>query len=225
MIAKPAQAEVVNEAESDVGIRFDTDGPVKPGPGPFKDNLALVWTPSKFDFGRQTANANIATYSNTVEGDQYLVVNDDRQGETTGEGEEAVTTTSGWKATATMSKLVSKDNTATELPAKLTFTLGEAQSYDIGTDIDDDTNDFNPNPVEGNLGTLPDQNNIITGENVSLEAGNTTATTILAKTKADSNKGGFATKLSNTKLVVTSGTGAAGKSFKGTVNWSLDNTY
>ncbi|MBO0439834.1 MULTISPECIES: WxL domain-containing protein [Enterococcus] len=224
IFAKPANAEEVGNEQTDLGIRFDTDGPVKPGPGPFKDNLALVWTPSKFDFGRQAATANIATYSNTVAGDQYIVVNDDRQGtETGGEGTRAVTT-SAWKVTASLSKLVSKDSSATELPSKLTFTLGDAQSYDIG-EVDPDTNDFLPNPIEGNLGTLADPNNITVSKSVTLEAGNTTATNIIAKTQADAVKGGFATKLSDTKLTVTTGTGAAGKAFKGSVNWSLDNTY
>ncbi|OTN83837.1 hypothetical protein A5819_003656 [Enterococcus sp. 7E2_DIV0204] len=224
IFAKPANAEEVGSMESDLGIRFDTDGPVQPGPGPFKDNLALVWTPSKFDFGRQAATANIATYSNTVAGDQYIVVNDDRQGTETGEEGAKVVTTSAWKVTASLSKLVSKDSSATELPSKLTFTLGDAQSYNIG-EVDPDTNDFLPNPIEGNLGTLADPNNITVNKNVTLEAGNTTGTNIIAKTKADAVKGGFATKLSDTKLTVTTGTGAAGKAFKGSVNWSLDNTY
>lgn len=222
IFAKPANAEEVGNEQTDLGISFDTDGPVKPGEGPFKDNLALVWTPSKFDFGRQSATANIATYSNTVAGDQYVVVNDDRKGTATEEnGEEK---TSAWKVTATLSKLVSKDSSATELPSKLTFTLGNPQSYDIG-EIDPDTNDFLPNPIEGNLGTLANPNNIVVGRNVTLEAGNTTGTNIIAKTQEDSVKGGFATKLSDTKLTVTTGTGAAGKAFKGSVNWSLDNTY
>ncbi|MDA9472335.1 WxL domain-containing protein [Enterococcus sp. 5H] len=222
IFAKPANAEEIGNEQTDLGISFDTDGPVKPGEGPFKDNLALVWTPSKFDFGRQSATANIATYSNTVAGDQYVVVNDDRKGTATEEnGEEK---TSAWKVTATLSKLVSKDSSATELPSKLTFTLGNPQSYDIG-EIDPDTNDFLPNPIEGNLGTLADPNNIVVGRNVTLEAGNTTGTNIIAKTQENSVKGGFATKLSDTKLTVTTGTGAAGKAFKGSVNWSLDNTY
>ncbi|EOL49879.1 hypothetical protein [Enterococcus caccae] len=227
IFAKPANAEEVGKEQTDLGIRFETDGPNKPGSGPFKDNLALVWTPSKFDFGRQAATANIATYSNTVEDEQYIVVNDDRQGTEAGgegEGETKASTTSAWKVTATLSKLVSKDNSATELPSKLTFTLGDPQSYDIG-EVDPDTNDFLPNPIEGNLGKLSDPNNIIVGKSVTLEAGNTTATNIIAKTKADAVKGGFATKVTDTKLTVTTGTGAAGKAFKGSVDWSLDNTY
>ncbi|MGX7243620.1 hypothetical protein ACWOC1_02085 [Enterococcus quebecensis] len=227
IFAKPANAEEVGTEQTDLGIRFDTDGPVKPGPGPFKDNLAMVWTPSKFDFGRQSATANIATYSNKVVGDQYVVVNDDRQGtETSGEGGEGtkVVTTSAWKMTATLSKLVSKDSSATELPSKLTFTLGDAQSYNIG-EVDPGTNDFLPNPVAGNLGALADPNNIAVNKSVTLEAGNTTATNIISKTKADAVKGGFATKLTDTKLTVTTGKGVSGKAFKASVNWSLDNTY
>ncbi|MGX7244556.1 WxL domain-containing protein [Enterococcus quebecensis] len=225
IFAKPANAEELGKEQTDLGIRFDTDGPVKPGSGPFKDNLALVWTPSKFDFGRQSATANIATYSNTTVGDQYIVVNDDRQTTEAGGEETKASTTSAWKVTASLSKLVSKDDSATELPSKLTFTLGDPQSYDIG-EVDPDINDFSPNvPSQDNLGQLEDPNNIVVGKSVTLEAGNTTATNIIAKTKADSVKGGFATKLSDTKLTVTTGTGAAGKAFKGSVTWSLDNTY
>lgn len=217
IFAKPANAEEVGSEQTDLGIRFDTDGPVKPGPGPFKDNLALVWTPSKFDFGRQVATANIATYSNTVAGDQYIVVNDDRTAGKDGN-------TSAWKVNAKLSKVVSTDSSATELPSKLQFNLEDAQSYDIG-EVDPDTNDYTPNPVDGNLGTLAADNDISVTKNVTLEAGQTTATNIIGKTKANAVKDGFATKLSDTKLVVTTGTGAAGKTFKGTVTWSLDNTY
>ncbi|WP_207695822.1 hypothetical protein DOK67_0001463 [Enterococcus sp. DIV0212c] len=230
IFAKPANAEEVGKEQTDLGIRFDTDGPNKPGEGPFKDNLALVWTPSKFDFGRQKATANIATFSNTIKDEQYLVVNDDRQVSDPGTGGEddgktkADGTTSAWKVTAAMSPLVSKDEAETELPSKLTFTLEDPQAYDIG-EVDPDTNDYTPNPIEGNLSALTDADNIITGKSVTLEAGNTTATNVLAKTKADTAKGGFSTKLKDIKLVVTTGKGAAGKAFKGSVTWSLDNTY
>ncbi|MGX7150074.1 WxL domain-containing protein [Enterococcus ureasiticus] len=217
----PASAAEVDKDTSDLGIQFDTDGPVKPGPGPYKDNLALVWTPSKFDFGKQKAVGNSSTYNNTVQGDQFIVVNDDRAGETNDQG---VTTTSSWKVTATLSKLLSTDSSTTELPAKLTFGLDSPQAYNIG-EVDAETNDFTPNPIEGNLSTLIDPNNIVVGKNVVLEAGNTSAVEMLGKTKADTMKDGFATKLTDTKLVVTSSTGAEGKKFKGAVTWSLDNTY
>lgn len=219
--ALPANAAEVDKDTSDLGIQFDTDGPVKPGPGPYKDNLALVWTPSKFDFGKQKAVGNSATYSNTIQGDQYIVVNDDRKGE---EDDQGVVTTSGWKVTATLSNLVSTDAAATNLPANLTFGLTAPQAYDIG-EVDPDTNDFLPNPIDGNLSTLAEPNNIVVGKNVALEAGSTSAVEILGKTKTDAMKDGFATKLTDTKLVVTSSTGAEGKKFKGAVTWSLDNTY
>lgn len=226
IFAKPANAEEVSADSTDVGIRFDTDGPVKPGPGPYKDNLAIIWTPSNFNFGKQKATANVATYSNTVQGDAYLVVNDDRASEEAAAPEKpkAEATTSAWKLTATMSTLEATGNSGTELPAKMTFTLGDVQSYDIG-EVDPDTNDFAPNPVEGNLGKLAENSDVTVNKAVTLEAGNTTAVQLMAKTKANAVKDGFATKLSDTKLVVTSGKEAAGKNFKGTVNWSLDDTY
>lgn len=221
LTALPANAAEVDKDTSDLGIQFDTDGPVKPGPDPYKDNLALVWTPTKFDFGKQKAVGNSATYSNTVQGDQYVVVNDDRKGEKDDQG---VVTTSGWKVTATLSNLVSTDTAATNLPASLTFGLDAPQAYDIG-EVDPDTNDFLPNQIDGNLSALAEPNNIVIGQNVVLEAGSTSALEILGKTKTDTMKDGFATKLKDTKLVVTSSTGAEGKKFKGAVTWSLDNTY
>lgn len=226
--AKPAYAAEIEGQDSEVGIRFDTNGPVQPGPGPYKDNLSMAWTPSKFNFGKQEAVAKIATYNNMTPGEQYIVVNDDREGAPEDEGgktkAETKTKTSAWKVTAKMSKLVSKDNSTTELPAKLMFSLDKAQAYDIG-DVDPDTNDYLPNVIEGNLSPLPDPNNIEVGTDISLEAGNTTGTKIIAKTKEDTMQGGFATKLSKVKLVVTSSEKAAGKAFKGSVTWSLDNTY
>ncbi|EOL47457.1 WxL domain-containing protein [Enterococcus caccae] len=229
VFAKTADAEEVGKDKTDVGIKFETDGPVKPGSGPFKDNLSLVFVPSSFDFGNQKAVANIATYNNTFKEAQYITVNDDRQGTTTGEGENAVTTTTAWKVTASMSDLVSTGDSATSLPSKLTFDLGDAQAYTIGTKIDQDTNDFIPNPIEENTSKLPEPNNIILGDgktkSISLEAGKTTAVQILGKSKADAVKGGFVTKISNVKLNVTSGSNASGKTFKSSVNWSLDNTY
>lgn len=219
LFAQPAKAEVVDSDTSDVGIRFNTDGPEKPGPGPYKDNLALVWTPSEFNFGKQKPQANVATYSNTVADSQYLVVNDDRAA-TSGE-----TTHSAWKTTATLSELKATNGDET-LSAKLTFGLSAPTAYDIG-EVDEDTNDYLPNPPQGNTSALPEGNNIAIGQNVSLEAGSTSATNVLSKTKADSYKGGVATTVDKAKLVVTDaqGSAAAGKSFKGKVTWNLDNTY
>ncbi|WP_242590040.1 hypothetical protein IGL98_002700 [Enterococcus sp. DIV0840] len=221
VFAKTADAVEVGKDKTDAGIKFETDGPVKPGSGPFKDNLSLVFVPSSFDFGNQKATANIATYSNTFKEDQYITVNDDRQGTTTGEGETAVRTTPAWKVTASMSDLVSTGDSATTLPSKLTFELGDPQAYTIGTKIDPDTNDFIPNPVKDNMSKLPEPNNIVLGDGktktISLEAGKTTAAQVLGKSKSDAVTGGFATKLSNVKLSVTSGSNASGKTFKSSV--------
>ena len=216
LFAQPINAEVVDSDTSDVGIRFNIDGPEKPGPGPYKDNLTLVWTPSKFDFGKQEPQANIATYSNKVANKQYLVVNDDRD-----TGEES----SAWKITATLSELKATTDKDT-LSAKLTFGLSSPQAYAIG-EVDEDTNDYLPNHPEGNLSALPEANNIEIANNVVLEAGSTSAVNILSKTKADKYKGGIATTVDNAKLVVvdSKGSAASGKSFKGTVTWNLDNTY
>ncbi|WP_348921151.1 hypothetical protein [Enterococcus rotai] len=218
MFATSADAKTFDD-KSEVGVQFKSDDPTVPGENkPYKDNLSLVWKPNSFEFGQQKAVAGIATFNNTVTGDQYLVVNDDRPTESTG----------AWTLSAKMSDLVSD---ATKLSgAKLTYTLEDAQSYDIGA-VDPSTNDFTPsNPAEDKtvLGTL-DPNAAITlgdngSKNISLDAGSTTGKNIIAKTTANDVKGGVASKVTNVKLVVTDtkGAQAAGKSFTGSVTWTLD---
>ncbi|WP_086314565.1 hypothetical protein A5821_002147 [Enterococcus sp. 7F3_DIV0205] len=221
MFATSADAKTFDD-KTDVGVQFKSDDPTIPGENkPYKDNLSLIWKPNSFEFGQQKAVAGIATFNNTITGDQYLVVNDDRPTETTG----------AWKLTAKMSKLVSDATDTKGLEgAKLTYTLDAAQSYDIGQ-VDPSTNDFTPkNPADDKtvLGTLDPNAAIQLGDGTStdmtLEAGSTTGKEVIAKTAANKVKGGVATKVTNVKLVVTDtkGAKAAGKSFSGSVTWTLD---
>lgn len=227
LLAVPASADepaVVSSETTDLGIRFETDGPNKPGEGPFKDNLAIAFVPSKFDFGSQKATGNIATYNNTVEGKQYFIVNEDRKAETEG-GD-----LSAWNAKATLSAFSTGDAADDALNAKLTFNLGAVQKYNIGDKVDPTTNDFIPQDpsVAGALETLPKDDSIVLGgtdSKVTLEAGGTTSTPILGKNKANKSTGGFATEISNTKLVVATDKKSAGKAYKATLSWSLENTY
>lgn len=204
--------------KTDVGVSFKSDEPTVPGENkPYKDNLSLVWKPSSFQFGEQKAVGNSATFSNTVEGNQYLVVNDDRKAAST-----------PWKLSAQMSELKSKDGTKS-LASKLTFDLGAAQSYNIGSVIGED-NDYVPNKPDatGALGTLDPAAGITLGDGTSktmtLEAGKTAGQAVLEKKAANDVKGGVSTLITNAKLVVTDSKAdqAAGESFTGYVTWTLD---
>lgn len=217
LFATPAEAKSFDD-KTDVGVNFKSDEPTIPGENkPYKDNLALVWKPSSFQFGEQKAVGNSATFSNIVTGKQYIIVNDDRKGVST-----------PWKLSAKLSELKSADGSKT-LASKLTFKLGDLQSYDIGNVIGED-NDFVPNKPDasGALGEINANAGITLGDGASkaitLDAGNTTGISILDKKVANENKGGVATLISETKLIVTDAkaASAAGESFTGYVTWTLD---
>lgn len=215
MFATSADAKSF-EDKTDVGVSFKSEEATVPGENtPFKNNLSLVWKPSSFQFGEQKAIGNIATFNNVIEEDQYLIVNDDR---------EVVSTP--WSLKANMSKLLSTDGEK-ELASKLVFNVGAAQSYTIGTEIGKD-NDFIPAKPTTALGELDAEAGITLGDGqtnvVTLEAGAATGQAILTKAEANDIKGGVATKISNTKLVVTDSKAdeAAGESFTGYITWTLD---
>ncbi|WP_348921000.1 WxL domain-containing protein [Enterococcus rotai] len=220
LFATSADAKTFDD-QTDVGVSFKSDDPTVIGDNqPFKDNLSLVWKPSAFQFGEQTAVGNSATFSNTVEGNQYLVVNDDR-------ADDALT---GWKLTAKMSELKSASGAKT-LASKLTFNLGTAQAYRITDDPTklNDKNDYivNKPDTEGVLTELEDAGIKLgdgASKSIELVAGDTTSKTILGKETANGTKGGVATLIKDTKLVVADAEkdNAAGESFTGTVTWTLD---
>lgn len=220
LFATSADAKTFDD-KTDVGVSFKSDEPTIPGENkPYKDNLSLVWKPSTFQFGEQRAVGNSATFSNTIKGNQYLVVNDDRK-----------TTPTPWSLTAKMSDLTATDGAKT-LASKLTFNLGEAKSYKITndpTDLNED-NDYKVNKPDeaGVLGALDANAGITLGDGtskaVTLEAGNASSKVILEKKAANDVKGGVATLITDTKLVVTDAQSdsAAGESFTGYVTWTLD---
>ena len=222
MFATSADATVIKEAKTDVGIQFKSDEGTVGEDGPFKDNLALVFRPGSFKFGNQEAVVGNATFNSIKpEKKQYLVVNDDR----------TEATTPAWTLSANMSALVSGAGTeAVDLDgATLTYTLGDAKSYAIG-EFSEEKNDYipvNPSDDASVLGTLAAGNDIVLGngtsKTVSLTAASASKTAILAKSKANAVKGGVATEITNVKLMVPDkGKKIAGKAFTGTVTWSLD---
>lgn len=224
MFAKPADAKTFDD-KTDVGVSFKSDDATIPGENkPYKDNLSLVWKPNSFEFGEQKAVGGIATFNNTSDAvePQYLVVNDDRP----------LATLPQWTLSAKLSEMKSTDKAATTLASKLTYTLGDVQSYDIGNVIDPATNDYvapNPSKPEGenSLGILAADAKIQLGgtnQVMTLEAGNTTSQSVMQATEDKTVKGGYATQVKNTKLIVTDAKAdkAAGKSFTGQVTWTLD---
>lgn len=217
LFANTADAKSFDD-KTDVGVNFKSDEPTVQGENkPYKNNLALVWKPSSFQFGEQKAVGNSATFSNTVQGNQHLIVNDDRK-----------TASTPWALKASLSELKSTDGSKS-LASKLTFTLGDAQSYKIGDTIGED-NDYIPNKPEasGSLGALDANAGITLGDGkvkaMTLEAGGATGQAILEKKAANDVKGGVATLITDAKLVVTDAQAdqAAGESFTGYVTWTLD---
>lgn len=222
MFATNADAKSFDD-RSDVGVSFKSEDPTIPGENkPYKDNLSLVWKPNSFEFGEQKAVAGIATFNNNVEGKQYLVVNDDRPD----------ASLPAWTLSAKLSEMKATDGSDTKVASKLMYTLGDAQSYDIGTTIDPITNDYiapNPSTEEGasSLDTLAADSKITLGgtnQAMTLEAGGKTSQVVMQKTEATATKGGYATLIKDTKLVVTDAktANAAGKKFSGQVTWTLD---
>ncbi|EOH96677.1 hypothetical protein UAW_01842 [Enterococcus haemoperoxidus ATCC BAA-382] len=205
------------EDKTDIGVSFKSDDPTIPGENkPFKNNLSLVWKPTSFQFGEQKAVGASATFSNTVKGNQYLIVNDDRSAATT-----------SWSLNVKLSEMTTADASKT-LASKLMVNLNDAQKYDIGSEIGED-NDFVPNKPDATSLSALDANAGITlgdgkAKTLTIEAGNTTGQAVLVKKTANAVKGGVSTLISDVKLVVTDAAKdeAAGESFAGTVSWTLD---
>jgi hypothetical protein len=218
LFAAPASAETNNKVqETEVGISFKDNG-TDIGEGPFKDNLAIVFKPGAFQFGQQATVGSLATYSNTVTEEQYLVINDDRPD-----------TKTVWEVTAQMSALKNKAGDK-DLASKLTFNLDAAKAYRIAdTDASLVNNDYVPNRPEkaGVLTDLDPSAGITLGDGTSsaveLVAGGDPAV-IMAKKGTNEFKNGVATLVKDTKLVVTDSKkiDAAGNTFTGKVTWTLN---
>ncbi|WP_375179676.1 WxL domain-containing protein [Enterococcus rotai] len=217
--------------QTDVGIEFKTDKGTLPGTGPYKDNLAIVWKPGSFNFGTQEALGSIKTYSNTVTKPQYIVVNDDRP-----DASAIDKTRSAWELKAQLSQLKTSEAADPALEATLTYTLGDAQAYNIGDKIVND--DYVPlDPEDPNSGAftgkpaLTATDNITLGDTaamtkttMSLKAGDATGSKVMSKTQKNAFRGGVASLITDTKLVVPDGSKAAGKSYSGKVTWTLSDT-
>ncbi|GGD00630.1 WxL domain-containing protein [Enterococcus wangshanyuanii] len=224
--------------KTDVGINFKTDGGSTIGQGPFSDHLAIVFKPTKFDFGtEQEAIPFKKVYTEKVDAsnikkNKYLIVNDDRK--TAG----SAVAGSPWHVTATYSGLSEKGNASNTLESALKIKLEPVQKYTIGTDKDPITQDIKPNdPNDPASNAITDFSGAEHGEfrlgadlaaNASAEVElSNTATTVFGRKEAATAIGteGVATRISETNLTIEDGTGADGKTFVGSVTWQLADTY
>ncbi len=236
---------VTKEAKTDVGIQFQSDGPISSEDGPFADHLAIVFKPVTFNFGKDvTATVNDVTYKQerpaTVAGEEFktqqsLVVNDDRKEVSN------VAPGTAWTVKAKYSGLTSIDanNVTTNLASTIKLDLDAVNTYHIGDKRDPKTNDIIPNdPSEVEAAFSPmdkaDQDMYVIGGVAGSTTSQTVAlneneeTVILARQTDDKSKtGGVATKINNVTLniVDAKGKNAAGKAFKGSVTWKLSDTY
>lgn len=225
--------KIVNnpKEKTEVGINFKTNDGSQGTEGPFKGHLAVVFNPTRFNFGSgkvAAAGSNNLVFDQegadaTVQAEkQFLVVNDDREanGTTVNPGQE-------WNVKATFSGL--KTSAGDSLVSTIKLKTGTAQNYKIGDEFNPVTQDYIPaNP---NLdGTVIE--NFANGEQTQFDGGAeieltaTQAVTVFGRKTADAGKkGGVATQLTDVQLLIPDGTGAAGKTFTGDITWALADTY
>ncbi|MBP1042454.1 WxL domain-containing protein [Vagococcus sp. BWB3-3] len=211
-----------SKTSTDVGIGFKSDKDNEPTEGPFKDNLALVFRPTEFQFGQSNKAGTASTFNNTRTGRQYIVVNDDRKGADKGQA---------WVVKAELSELTSGAETLAN--ATLTFGNGAPKLFDyvLGTTphpskddyIPADVNDQDNGDQATSLKPIAAGDTTYTAVSGSLTAGGKTQVAILSKDATDATKvGGIAYQMENVKLEVVDTSNLGGKSFEGTMTWTLE---
>lgn len=201
----PLTAQATGVAETGVGIGFNS-GPNTIIPGPYDDQLSLMVRPTAFQFGGTNATSETTkAYNQEEKAKQYIAAFEDRP---TGE-------IGAWKLNAQLSKLTSGSD---ELAATLNFNTKKISTFEIKKD----ENGMLPTTITA-LPVLTDYTGTtVTGiEKVSLEAGADESVMII-DAKADAGTGGFAAEVRNVQLLVTGKQDTDGKTFNGTVTWSLD---
>lgn len=220
-VAPQAEAEVVSNAETKVGVTLDDYGKQ---PGPFEDNLAFVYIPYEMNFGvKPVLTGNTASYVATPKND-YVVINDDRPADQAGN-------TSKWNATAKFSKFTKGGvSTGDQIGAELALTLDDIQGYLIGDDRTPSGSDIDPAPISAqSILPLPKSDDIQLGGTaetkqtvITLVAGGD-AVPVMSKTKANAVKDGFLSKISKEQLKIINAKDKEG-TFSGTIAWVLDDT-
>lgn len=220
--ASAAEDATARHQTTDGSIGFYTDN--KPSEGPFEKNLSLAYVPTEFDFGgnKSTGVTGVKVYNQVRAADakqQWLAVSDDREAK------------ANWYLNAKLDKFTAADATTLD-NAELSFTVGEAQKYNIDVTQSDKIKSATPNPNEANaieaLGTINGTYALGgTSGVVTLAGDGSTSKNVLKYTAgatADAGTLGVATKVDNVKLTVKDHSNVADKKYTSTVHWNLSDT-
>ena len=184
--------------DTEVGIGFSAHT-VPPGTDP----LTILWAPINFDFGTtNTVNTAAATFNETSAANRYVVVEDDR----------VETNADKWELTAKLSDM--KDGTVQLTGATLSFDAVK-KAY-TGTAAPEAPGSIIA-PTALHTATVPATQTLAqsaTAVKVMEDDGGGTS----------SYKGTTAVEMSNIKMNVPGNAAQAGKQYKGTLTWSLDDT-
>lgn len=221
LLAAPtnAAAEDNRNMTTDGSITFYKDN--KPGTGPFVGNLSFAYVPAEFDFGANNATGIVGakTYNQVKAagaGAQYLAVSDDRANK------------KDWTVSATLDTF---KNGTDELKADLSFTVGDAQKYNINA-VDSDAAKT-PTPAISSTNALEawktaDGTVTVGGTNktVTLPADSTSKVDVLSykSTTSPATTVGAASEISDVQLKVKDHSTLKEAKYTSTVKWSLSST-
>lgn len=179
---------------------------------PSNGDLDLVWVPRSFEFGNSNTNTTAATTYNAANGaTKYVVVRDRRVANGTTQ------TPNAWELTAKASTLA--DGGAVLTGAQYTFSGNQLKNYNSVSGADTEA----PESTGAIDNALPGGHTAAVTANVTLPADGTTSVKVMEAT-ATAIDGKYAAELNNISLVVPANTSQEGKQYKGTVDWSLDDT-
>ena len=221
-----AAAEDNRNMTTDGSITFYKDN--KPGTGPFEGNLAFAYVPAEFDFGSNKATGIVGakTYNQVRAagaGQQYLAVSDDREKKP------------DWTVSATLDTFKNAQaeaGTTDELKADLSFTVGDAQKYNINV-VDSDAAKT-PTPAITSANALEAWNTANgevtiggTDKKITLPADGTSKVDVLkykAGTTQPTTTVGAASTVDNVQLKVKDHSSVNEARYTSTVKWSLSST-
>ena len=186
--------------DTEVGIGFSAHTPP-----PGTDPLTILWAPINFDFGTtNTVNTAAATFNETSAANRYVVVEDDR----------VESNADKWELTAKLSDM--KDGTVQLTGATLSFDAVKKAYMGTGAEA----------PEETGMIAAPTALHTATVTASQTLAQSATAVKVMEDDGGgtSSYKGTTAVEMSNIKMNVPGDAAQAGKQYKGTLTWSLDDT-
>lgn len=226
-----ASAATVKEAETPVGIEFEEETDVVPGP--YKGVLTMVYKPSAINFGKVKATGGSMTVPATNLSDpankQWLVVNDDRDYATKPENSQDENNKKGgkWKLTAKMDEMAVGTGASKKVFAgtKLNLNFEDPQGYVIGDNeitLPNGVKDLDPkhpNTDASAIIALPATEKIDLKKSLSLDAGGTVMD-VMSKTEETTEKSGVAANLSSANLTIQSDKAISGQA-NSKITWTL----